>query len=130
MDIVQIVLIGIVVSILYIILKDINPSFAFFLIISAGLFLFFIIMQQVANVFLFIEALGKKAKIDGIYLTTILKIIGIAYVAELGVQLTKDAGLESIASKIELAGKISILLLAIPIIQSVIEAILAFMPES
>lgn len=57
---------------------------------------------------------------------TILKIIGIAYIAELGANLTKDAGLSSVAAKIELAGKIFILLLAIPIISAVAEAILRF----
>ncbi|MGQ0512778.1 SpoIIIAC/SpoIIIAD family protein, partial [Bacillus sp. D-CC] len=49
---------------------------------------------------------------------TLLTIIGIAYIAEFGAQITKDAGQGAIASKIELAGKILILVMAIPIIFS------------
>ncbi len=64
------------------------------------------------------------------YLETILKIIGIAYITELGANVTRDAGLNSIAGKIELAGKIFILLLAIPIISAVVEVILNFLPYS
>lgn len=61
---------------------------------------------------------------------TILKIIGISYIAELGASISKDAGLQSVASYIELAGKIFILLLAVPIITAVIEAILGFLPAT
>ncbi|HIS29746.1 MAG TPA: stage III sporulation protein AD [Candidatus Avamphibacillus intestinigallinarum] len=130
MDITQIVLIGLVVSILFIILKDVNPAFAYFLVLCTGVLLFFMIMQQIVAVFQVVEKLGEKAHIESVYITTILKVIGIAYIAELGVHFTKDAGLDSIAAKIELAGKITILMLAIPIIQAVMETILGFLPSS
>ncbi|WLV23535.1 stage III sporulation protein AD [Aciduricibacillus chroicocephali] len=128
MDILQIVLLGIVTSLLYVVLKDNIPSFAFFLIVVAGAGLMLLIIGKVGAVFELIETLGTKASINTIYLATIMKIIAISYIAELGMHLTKDAGLESIASKIELAGKITILLLAVPIITAVIEAILGFLP--
>ena len=130
MDITQFVLIGLVVSILFIIVKDVNPAFAYFLVLCTGILLFFMIMQHIVAVFQVVEKLGEKARIESVYITTILKVIGIAYVAELGVQFTKDAGLDSIAAKIELAGKITILMLAIPIIQAVMETILGFLPSS
>ncbi|GGB62065.1 stage III sporulation protein AD [Virgibacillus dakarensis] len=130
MDIIQIVAFGIVTSILYIILKDLNTSFAFFLILITGIIIFLAIIKQIGVIFSLLESLGAKANIDGMYMETILKIIGIAYIAELGANITKDAGLGSVAAKIELAGKVFILLLAIPIITAVIEAILNFLPAS
>ncbi|MFC4558780.1 stage III sporulation protein AD [Virgibacillus kekensis] len=130
MDIVQIVILGLVASILYIVLKDANSSFAFFVLIITGVFIFLAVIQQIGTIFQMIESLGEKANIDGMYMETILKIIGIAYIAELGANLTKDAGLSSVADKIELAGKIFILLLAIPIITAVIEAIFSFIPSA
>lgn len=130
MDILQIVVFGIVASILYTVLKDLNASFAFFLILITGIIIFLAIISQIGVIFKLLESLGEKAHIDGMYMETILKIIGIAYIAELGANMTKDAGLESVAAKIELAGKVFILLLAIPIITAVIEAILNFLPQS
>ncbi|MNJ03061.1 Stage III sporulation protein AC/AD protein family protein [compost metagenome] len=65
---------------------------------------------------------------ESIYLKTVLKIIGIAYIAEFGAQIVRDAGQESIASKIELAGKVLILVLAIPIISIIIETVMKLMP--
>lgn len=130
MDIIQIVVLGIVASILYIVLKDLNSSFAFFVVLITGIIIFLAIIKQIGVIFQLLESLGEKANVDGMYMETILKIIGIAYIAELGANLTKDAGLNSVAAKIELAGKIFILLLAIPIITAVIEAILSFIPSA
>ncbi len=62
------------------------------------------------------------------FLETILKIIGIAYIAEFGAQVTRDAGQDSIASKIELAGKVLIMVMAIPIITVMIETIIQILP--
>lgn len=128
MDIVQIVLIGIVASLLYVILKDVNPSFAFFLVVVTGVSLFLLIIRQVGAIFELIDTLGQKANLDSFFLSTILKIIAIAYIAELGIQMTKDAGLGSVAAKIELAAKISILIMAVPIIKALLEAVLNFLP--
>ncbi|AVQ99342.1 stage III sporulation protein AD [Oceanobacillus sp. M65] len=130
MDIVQIVTLGIVASILYIILKEINSSMAFFVILITGIIIFFSVIQQISSIFQLIQSLGTKANVEGMYMDTILKIIGIAYIAELGAGITKDAGLGSVAAKIELAGKIFILLLAVPIISAVIEAIIRFLPTT
>lgn len=130
MDILQIVLLGIIASILYIVLKDINASIAFFLILITGIIIFLAIIQQIGTIFQLIQSLGDKANVEGMYMETILKIIGIAYIAELGASITKDAGLASVATKIELAGKIFILLLAVPIITAVIESILSFLPST
>ncbi|HLS60635.1 MAG TPA: stage III sporulation protein AD [Virgibacillus sp.] len=130
MEIIQIVTIGIVASILYIILKDLNESIAFFLLLITAIIIFLAIIQRISIIFEMIESLGEKANIEDVYLQTILKIIGIAYIAELGASITRDAGLGSVAAKIELAGKIFILVLAVPIITAVIEAILTFLPTS
>src|SRR5690625_5092263 len=128
MDILQIVMLGIIASLLNMTLKDINATFAFFLILMTGIIILLVIIQHIGTVFNLITTLGEKANIDGLYMETILKIIGIAYITEIGANITKDAGLESVASKIELAGKIFILILAVPIITAVIEAILNFLP--
>lgn len=128
MDILQIVTIAIIASIMFIILKDVNPTFAFFIILFVGIMIFASVIQQIRLIFEVIQSLGEQANVSGIYLETILKIIGIAYLAELAASITKDAGLDSIAKNIELAGKIFILLLAIPIITAVIETIVGFLP--
>lgn len=130
MEILHIVIFALIASILYIVLKDLHESFAFLIVLIAGIVIFLAVIKQLGTIFQLLQSLGQKAAIDGMYIETILKIIGIAYIAELGANITKDAGLDSVASKIELAGKIFILVLAIPIITAVIEAILSFLPTT
>jgi len=75
-----------------------------------------------------LEELAASSGVQMIYLKTILKIIGIAYIAEFGAQIVRDAGQEGIASKIELAGKVMIMVLAIPIISIIIETVIKLLP--
>jgi stage III sporulation protein AD len=86
------------------------------------------ILDQVKYVFTLLSYIADQAQVEPVYFKTILKIIGIAYIAEFGAQLIRDAGLNSLASKVELAGKLFILMLAIPIVTAVIETILNFIP--
>ena len=73
-----------------------------------------------------LEAVGRLrdlATLDVGYFRTILKMIGITYVAEFAVSLCKDAGYATIASQIEMFSKISILLLALPVIEAFLQLI-------
>lgn len=130
MEMIQIVLIGVISTLLYLVLKDIYPSFAFLITIITSILILALVVKQVGIIIQLLKTLADKAMVQTFYLETILKIIGIAYITELGANVTRDAGLNSIAGKIELAGKIFILLLAIPIISAVVEVILSFLPSS
>ncbi len=76
-----------------------------------------------------LERIAVTANVNMMYVETILKIIGIAYIAEFGSQITKDAGQGAIASKIEMAGKILILIMAIPILTVIIETVISLIPS-
>lgn len=130
MEMIQIVLIGVISAMLYLVLKDIYPSFAFMITIITSILILFLVIKQIGVIIQLLKILADRAMVQTFYLETILKIIGIAYITELGANVTRDAGLNSIAAKIELAGKIFILLLAIPIISAVVEVILSFLPTS
>lgn len=105
-----------------------NDIWIFLIILIASVIIFLAVIKQIGTIFQLIHHLGQKASIEGMYIGTILKIIGIAYITEIGADLTRDAGLHGVATKIELAGKIFILIIAIPIITTVIESILNFLP--
>ena len=56
--------------------------------------------------------------VDIKYFSLCVKAVGLAYVSQLGAEILRDAGEGAIASKVEAAGKISILLLTMPVITS------------
>jgi len=99
------------------------------LVVFVGCAIFIFLVEQVFDVIRMLERIAINANVNLIYVETILKIVGIAYIAEFGAQITKDAGQGAIASKIELAGKILILAMAIPILTVIIETIINLIPS-
>ena len=57
------------------------------------------------------------------YFPILLKILAVAYVSDFVAQICKDAGESSIGGKVELAGKVLIFYLAIPVMKSVLDMI-------
>ncbi|GAE31869.1 stage III sporulation protein AD [Halalkalibacter hemicellulosilyticus] len=127
-DIIQIVGLGLIATFLALVVKEQKPMFAFMLTVFVGVFIFLFLIDEIVKIIEMLEGIAERADLNMMYLQTILKIIGIAYIAEFGSQIAKDAGQAAIASKIELAGKILILVLAIPILTAVIEMVLSLLP--
>lgn len=94
-----------------------------------GCSIFIFLIDKIYEIIRIIERIAINAHVNSVYVETILKIIGIAYVAEFATQITKDAGQGAIASKIELGGKIIILAMAIPILTVMIETIIQLIPS-
>lgn len=99
------------------------------IVVFSGRVIFLYLVDQIYDIIRMIEKIAVNANVNMVYVETILKIIGIAYIAEFGARLTKDAGQGAIASKIELAGKILILVMAVPILTVIIETILGLIPS-
>ncbi len=100
------------------------------LVVFVGCVIFLLLIDQIAQIIHMIDSIARNANVNIVYVETILKIIGIAYIAEFGAQITKDAGQGAIAAKIELGGKILILALAIPIISVIIQTIIGLLPNA
>ncbi|WP_226582935.1 stage III sporulation protein AD [Halobacillus litoralis] len=128
MDIIQIVSLGLVATILIVLLQEQKSSVAFLLLLFTVIIIFLSVLDQVKYIFTLLSYMAEQAQVEPVYFKTILKIIGIAYIVEFGAQLIRDAGLNALASKVELAGKLFILMLAIPIVTAVIETIINFIP--
>lgn len=128
MEIGQIVGIGLITAVFVVLLREERPEIALLISIIAGTFVFLLMLNKVASALSLLQNMAARANIDFIYLSTILKIIGIAYVAEFGAQICRDAGSSSIATKIEFAAKIIIMLLSIPILMAVLELLLKILP--
>jgi len=129
LEIIQVVGLGLIATFLILVIKEQNPVFAFLLATFAGIVIFISLAGKLADVIRTLEQLAAQAGVKAAFLETVLKIIGIAYIAEFGAQVTRDAGQESIASKIEMAGKVLIMVMAIPIVTMIIEMIVKILPS-
>ncbi|KUO96776.1 stage III sporulation protein AD [Ferroacidibacillus organovorans] len=128
MTILPIVLFAVVGAFLIMVLREIAPQVAFLLSLVIAVLLFIVALHQVTGVLAPLEKLAASANVNLVFFATVVKIIGIAYVVEFGAQIARDAGVGSIASKVELVGKLLIVLLALPIVNAVIDAVTHLLP--
>ncbi len=128
MDIFKIVMIGIIAAVMAVILREEKPEIAMQVSLVTGLILFLFIISKLDSVITVLKYFAGKANIDILYFSTILKVIAIAYITEFGAQVCRDAGECAIASKIELAGKVLIMVLAIPILAALMDIMIKIVP--
>jgi len=129
LDMLQIAGIALIGAFLAMIVKEQKPSLALLLVVFVGSSIFLFLVDKITEVVNMVEQLALGSNVNMVYLITILKIVGIAYIAEIAAQITKDSGQAAIASKIELAGKIIILSMAIPILTAIIESVIHLLPS-
>ena len=109
---------------IYLVFKDRRSDVAVLIIMAAGVLVFIFCLSELGQILNFLKNMSEKAGIDMVYLGIILKILAISYLASFASEICKDAGASSLASKVEFAGKIFILVLAIPILMAVLDSIL------
>jgi len=127
MDILQITGIGLIGVILVISLKAQKPEISLLIALCTGIIIIITISSKLAAVFTLLGKYANMAGLDEIYIPLLIKAVGIAYITEFGSSICKDAGESSVASKIELAGKVIIAVLTVPIITSLIELIISIL---
>lgn len=115
---------ALVVTVLLIIIRKEKPEMAVILAIGAAVVIFMALLKNITQIITVFESLALKSKLNLDYLKLIIKILGLAYLAGFGSQICKDAGEGSMAAKIELAGKIVILSLGIPVMVGLLNMIL------
>jgi len=128
LDIIKIVGLGLVVTVLIVIIKQQRPELAIQLSIVTGIVIFTMMLGRISSVVNLMQQLAQRSNISFLYMGTILKIVGVAYIAEFGAQICRDAGEGAVAAKIEFAAKVIVMVLAIPIIVAVFDALLKLLP--
>lgn len=106
------------------ILKKEKEDIALIIAIFASVLIMIYCFSTLAKVVTLVYDLIEKTSIDKRYLEIIIKIIGIAYITSFACDICQDADSKLLASKVEFAGKVTIISLSIPIITALMETIL------
>lgn len=128
MDIFKICVIAIVSVIIILTIKPQMANISIMITITSGIIIFIIVMPTLKEVITSILDIVAILDIGIEHIGVILKIIGISYICEFSSQICIDAGENAIASKIELAGKMLIMFISIPIVTKLLGLITNLMP--
>ncbi|MBQ9314612.1 MAG: stage III sporulation protein AD [Clostridia bacterium] len=124
MDITKIIVIAIISIVIIALLKQYKPEFAIYASIITGIIILYFVIREFTPVVVLLKNLSEKMGVSSKFFIILLKITGVAYISEFGSSVCKDSGETAIASKVELAGKILIISLSIPIITTLMETLL------
>ena len=127
MSMVQIGIIGVIGAVLAVQLKGGKAEYGIYVSMAAGILLFAFIVDRLGIFVETVEQISSYIDMDAGYLATMLKMIGITYIAEFSSGICKDAGYQTIAGQIEIFGKLTILALGMPVLLALLETIREFL---
>ncbi|MCI9532787.1 MAG: stage III sporulation protein AD [Lachnospiraceae bacterium] len=127
MDIVKIAAFGIAGTLLGILLKGQKKEYELFVTLGVSLCIFYFIMSKLELVLSVVNQMQEYVSLDTSYIAILVKMIGITYVSEFSANLCKDAGYQAVAGQIEMFGKLSILVISMPVLLVLLETIGEFL---
>ena len=129
MDILQIIGIGLSGAVTALVLKEYKPLFAVCIGMLTAMVIFASLLRYVSYVFDAVHMIAARLSVNDSYITVLIRIIGIAYLSRFGSEICRDAGQNVIAQKIELAGKIMIVVTSMPILTAVLNLLVGILPS-
>lgn len=120
---IKVVLIGLVAVFAVLLLKVGKPEFAMAVSLTACVLILLFAGGTLATVVGNLKKLFSYITLPEGYLKILFKILGVAYLAEFGSALCKDAGQSAVSGQIELVGKLTILAISMPVVNALFETI-------
>lgn len=119
----KIAVIGIVGVLLAIMLKGTRPEFSMYIALGTSVVLLFYAVAKLEIVIDTMNRIQDYIHLSSTYMSVLLKIIGITYIAEFAAGICKDAGYQAVAGQIEVFGKLSVLAVSMPILLALLDTI-------
>ena len=121
MEIFKIIAVGVVGGILSITVKQYRKEYGLLVGLASVLVILFFTLGTLETAIGQISLITEKSGVDTRYFSAVIKVVGVAYITQFGAEILRDGGEGAIALKVEMAGKVFILGLTIPIITEFLE---------
>lgn len=109
-------------------IKEYRPELALQASIIAGVAVLLMVFGEIGGVVSQIESFIEQYSLDTLNISILLKVTGMAYIAQFAIQICHDAKENAIASKVEIAARVFIIAASFPIFRSVLEMLLSTLP--
>lgn len=127
MSMIQVGIIGAAAALFAVMFKSGKTEYGICMSVAAGLFLSGCILERLEIFIRTIDRIRNFIQIDAGYLSSMLKMMGVAYIAEFSSSICKDAGQQALASQIEIFSRLTILALGMPVLLALLETIQEFL---
>ena len=126
-EILKILAVAMVTVLAHILVKQTKPEIAMIISIVGSIIIIIMTVNALSSVINSFYSIFEKTGINFNLLTPLFKIVAIGYIAEFGANVCNDAGASSIADKVLFSAKLLILVIALPIINQVIDMVVALL---
>ena len=123
-DIIKIIGIGFITLIVTLILKEYKKDFAIYASLIGGMLIIFLMIDYLEGIIGFISGLSES---NNEFILLLIKITGISILTEFATSVCRDSGECSIASKVDLGGKIIVISMSIPVISATLNGLLGLL---
>lgn len=127
MEILTVAGIGIVTVLIAGQLKVLKSEYSLYLSVAVMLLIFFYSAGRLGGILSVMEQLQTYFPVNEIYAHTLLKIVGVSYIAEFASHVCRDAGYGAVGSQIEIFGKLTVLAVSMPILTALLETLNDFL---
>ena len=115
---------GVIIGVLLIIkLRGEGSPISIYLSLALSLFVIFYCVDKMTYVIDFFDDVTSKIGIETGYLEILLKIVGISYLSEFTSNICKETGCTAVAGQVEISGKLTILVLSMPVLFAIVDTI-------
>ena len=123
----QIGIIGVAGTLLAIQFISGKAEYGIYISIALSIVVFIGILGHLEILIDTMRRIGSYINIDSVYISTLLKMLGITYVSEFSSSICKDAGYQTIAGQIEIFGKLSVFVLSMPVLLALLDTVKGFL---
>ena len=123
MNLIGLIVVAMLAATLSVMIKKYNPEYSIFISIIAGIFILSVMLYEVATSVQKIKDLIATSEVSYEHAKILFKALGICFLVQFASYACNDAGESALAAKIELAGKILIIGLALPLFEEVIKIV-------
>jgi stage III sporulation protein AD len=125
MNIIAVSVICLSSAVLAVILRQYKPEYAMLISVVAGCGVLTLIVYSVMPVLDELSSINSRIGTAGEYIKTVIKALGICYIGQFAADACRDAGESSLAGKIELGAKVSIVALSLPLLSELMQVIIS-----
>lgn len=127
MELIKIIGVAFVTAIAAILLKSTKPELSFAVTVTGIIIILMFVAEMLQNTVNILATIADMTGVENGLIKILLKIVGVGYLTEFSAGILNDFGSTAVADKVALGGKLTILILSLPIIEGVLKLMSGFL---
>ena len=110
-----------------ILLRGTKPELSFAVTVTGVIVILLFIVDSLQSTVTIFKTIAEITGVENGLIKVLLKIVGVGYLTEFGAGILNDFGSGAVADKVVLAGKITIVVLSFPVLESLLQMVRGFL---